>query len=634
MAKKVVQQKGTSAIKVALGLLLFAGVRKTLTGLRKLAWRWRRVLTPIWVGFGVWLLAVLARWHWTGWAWVVLLLPIAGVVLAVLGPRLQDRVRTVVMKLVPEGLDGGTDGVLDRPVERTYLAVLLTWTGTYLAVRIGDGPSPLSALLWQGAVLGLGGVWWWHRRVRVAGRADKYARRWGRIMRGDTPSMELRALTGSKVVRVVSEGAMARIRVKLAEGITPAQVTRATDSLASYYKLRPAAVFAAADEHSAGHVWFSFLAKDPWKGKIPHPMPKPGSTTLRELGFRFTMGITAAGADVKFKIQHALIVGQSGSGKSVWMESLLIWLLACRDVVIVGIDMASGATLGMFRKVLALPLATDLETATWTLERVLAVIEDRERQLGIAKEQEDSDDDEFQPSPDRPWIVVIVDEYPDLIAAGDKNLIKLIGRIGKRARKCGVRIMPVSQNGSKDDLGSKEFQAQLKAVLSLGLDAHANSVLWSPAQVREGWNSANLRTGQFLLRDEDHTRPEIAKGFYVVPRDRRAIIAEAAQDRPALEPTAWAALTGTDGAIIIDMPAEDPQPSDVILRTLYQEGPMSADRLAQLDGMPSRATVFRRLARFAAEGLAWSDGGEWHYGHKPETGRADESASHTHHARV
>jgi FtsK/SpoIIIE family len=630
--------KDTSLFKVALGILLAKGVLGGIRMGRRLAWRWRRLLTPLWVGFGLWLFAVLYRAAIPEWWPVVLALPAAGLGLAITGPKLSERLRTVAMVLVPDGLDRGTDGVLDRVPERAYLAVLTVWSGTYLAVRIAVGPGPVSGTMWQSGVLVLGGMWWWHRRIRVAGRADRYARRWGKIRRGETNSMELRALKDSKVVQVRSLGAIAKLKIKLAPAVTQAQVARACEALASYMpKMRPNSVFYAADEFSAQHCWFTFIPKDPWKGKIDHPLPEPGSLTLRELGFRLVMGIMADATELVYKLQHTLIVGQSGSGKSIWIHSLIIWLLACRDVIIVGIDMAGGATLGVWRKVLALPLATDLDQARHILERILAVIEDRERQLGVAAEESDDADDEFMPSPETPWIVLVIDEFPDLIAQGRtetrqvpiidgdgkvigqrtlESIESMIGRIGKRARKCGIRIKVAAQNGSKPDVGSKEFQAQLKAVVGLGLDAHASKVLWGEL-LKQGWNSTGLKNGQFLLRDEDHPRPEIAKGFFVAPRDRRTIVTKAMElGRPVLEPTAWAALmgtgTGTSG-MVIDMPPVPREELDEVVAQLRDEGPYKVDDLCELPGMPARATVFRRLKKATLLGQAKSVDGVWHF---------------------
>jgi hypothetical protein len=628
--------KDTSLVKVALGVLLAKLIGHTAHGLRRLAWRWRRVLTPLWVGLGLWLFAVLYRWNWSGWWALVLVVPAGGTALAVLGPRLGDRWRSAVMKLVPVGLDRGRDGVLDRVPERAYLAVLCWFAGTYLAVRIGYGASWFSGAVWQTGVLVLGGIWWWHRRVRVVGRADRYARRWGKITRGETKSIELRSLADSRVVRAESLGAIARLRVRLAEGITSAQVSRCVDALASYMpKMRPGSVFHSPDPESARHVWFTFIPQDPWKGKIPHPMPEAGSTTLRELGFRFSMGILADAKQLIYRLQHTLVVGQSGSGKSMWIHALMVWLCACRDVVVVAIDMAGGATLGVWRKVLALPLATDPDEAQHLLERILAVIEVRERALGRASEDNDDAYDEFMPSAETPWIVLIIDEFPDLVAA-EPEIKALIGRIGKRARKCGVRLVPACQNGSKEDVGTKEFQAQLKAVVGLSLDPHASKVLWGEG-TKQGWTSSGLANGQFLLRDEDHPRPDLSKGYYVSTRERRSTVAAAVElGRPVLESDAWAALMGTGSntvGMVIDMVTEPDENLNVVLQALRDTGPYTADELCALDGMPTRATVFRWLKRAAELGQAESRGGEgknrgiWHFIPADQRGTRDDQFS-------
>jgi hypothetical protein len=180
-----------------------------------------------------------------------------------------------------------------------------------------------------------------------------------------------------------------------------------------------------------------------------------------------------------------------------------------------------------------------------------------------------------------------------------------------------VRLVLAAQNGSKVDLGSKEMQAQLQAIVGLGLDSHANKVLWGDL-VKQGWSSAGLRNGGFLLRDRDHQRPEIAKGFFVGTRERRQTVA-AAMDagRPALEPGAWAALMGTDGHMVIDVPVVTPaEELDDVVRVIRDEYPddgIRADDLCALPGMPARATVFRRLKRAQLQGVAESRDGRWYF---------------------
>lgn len=615
-----------SVVGIALGVLL-ARVIKGLPGwVRRVTWRWRRILTPVWTGAGVWLAAVLLRWHSPEWACLGVALAASGTTLAVVGPRLSESARSIVMKLVPAGMDRGRDGVLDRPLERIYLAALTGWTGLYLVLRIGWGGSEVTATLWQVGLLLFGGSWWYHRRVRVAGRADRYARKWGRIREGRTSALELKALAGSKPTQVITMGNSARLRIKLAQALTPDHVMRATDALASYYNLRPGAVFARADEDSARHVWFEFLPKDPWAGKLQHPMPEAGSLSLRTTGGTFPVGMTAGGDLIKYTLQHTLVVGQSGSGKSIFIESILIYLLAYRrECLIVAIDMAGGATLQMWEPVLALPLATDVDSATVVLERVLAFISVRERMLGLAKSEDDEAPDSTPVNQDHPALVLIIDEFPDLIAEGGATVVTLLGRIGKKARKTNTKVILGSQNGSKADIGSKEFQAQLKCVVALRLDVHANKVLWQEL-TRAGWNSSNLKNGQFLIRDDDHTQPEPGKGWFVSPKERRQRISEARVIAQGGEPEALAALHGVGGPPVMEVAeslvTEPKIPVDAILAILRDEGPHSAEDLATLLGatderpkpIMARATVYRRIKRHGESGYAHQVGTLWHYG--------------------
>lgn len=604
-----------SILGIATGVFLAKLVERVFRGVRRLLFRWRRFLSPVFFACLLWFIAVLWRWLWRDWWALVLVVPAAGIALALLGPRLSERWHRVVLALVPEGLDRGQSGVLDSVRERAYLVALTVWIGVWMAVRIHDGPSEFTERAWQLGVLVLGGMWWWHRRVRIAGRADRYARKWPKLSEGRTNALELKCFVGSKVVRAIGAGGSARLRVRLADGVTAAHAAKAVGALASFFGLRPGSVFAAEDETSARHVWLNLLPKDPWKSKITHPMPAPGSTTLAALSHRFQMGLHADNRVGSYTLQHTLIIGQSGSGKSVWLESLIIWLLACRDVAIIGIDLASGATLGMWRRVLAIPLATTEEEAIDVLHRVLGVIEDRERQLGIAKEDEDAEIDSFQPSKETPWLVLFIDEFPDLVTGEDgkpnKVALALLSRIAKRARKAGVKLILSAQNGSKADLGAKEIQAQFTGTVSLSLDQHASKVLWGEL-VRLGWSSTHLRTGQYLLRDAEHMTPDIAKGFFVPPRERKAVVSQAAGSRPRLEPSAHEILTGQ---VWVDVqPEETPaEPVDPILAAITEQ-PRKADDIAVLPGMPSRATVYRRLAAFKDNGLAHSINGIWYPG--------------------
>lgn len=633
-------------LSTAGGVLIAEGIGRGWKRGRKLMFRWRRALTPLWFGFLVFLTCVIWRWQIPEWWPVVLTVPVGGVLLAIFGPKLSDRWSRVAMALVPNGLDKGKDGVLDRPIERLYFGVLTAYIGTYMVLRIVDGPSSLSGWLWQIGVATFGGAWWYHRRVRVAGRADRFARKWPKLADKETCPPRLVPLLGSKVVDARAFGKTSVLKIRLGEGHTVDSVSHLRDALASFFAMRPSSVFIAPDQEQARNVIMTFLPKDPWSGKIAHPVftgtdIKPGETSLRSLGKRFGMGLYAHGERIVYQLQHTLVVGASGSGKSGWLHSLMTWLVSFCDVVVVGIDMAAGATLGVWRKTLALPLAEDLDAAIVILERVFGVIRDREARLGLASEEDDDAADSFEPDRKHPWLILVIDEFPDLLAEAKatkrpdadgggnylNHVINLLSRIAKKARKCGVRIIIASQNGTKADLGSKEMQAQLRAIVGLSLDPQQSKNLWQN-DMHRGWNSTALRDGQFLLKDDEHGTPDPGKGYWVENKDRRDLVKKVAPKgyrEVYLEPTAWAILTGETEVETIDaevLAEETFGPEYAVLEYLRVEAPEGAKVETISDVLTrakeetggsgpgtSRATIYRHLEKLEGMGLVVRNGG-------------------------
>lgn len=607
MVKASKQQGG--AIDIAIGALLY---RLTLwilglfgRGTRRLVFRWRRALSPVVTAGLIWLVS--AVWHWTfpEWAPLALALAVGGIVVAVLGPKLNDRWSAIVVRVIPAGLDKGRTDVLDRMIERVYFGSLWTAVGVYITVRAGLGPSDFTLWWWRSALLVFGGSWWFHRRIRTAGRADRIGRKWNRITDRDRCPDNLKAIAGSRIVETHGNNGTSIVKVRLTEALTVDSAHRMCRPLASYYRTRPGSVHCREDEHDASYVWFTFLPEDPFKGKNPHPGPAVGATSLRELGKRLTMGKMLDGSERTMSLaDHIGVYGATNSGKSGFLHSIMRWLVPLTDTIIVGIDMANGATLGVWKKALALELARDLPSAAVVLERVLAFIEDRERQLG--NQDDDDDADDFEPTDEEPWLFLIIDEYPDLIAAAkgagmydekkqlswEKHINNLMGRIGKKARKTGVRVITAAQNPTKPDMGSKEFQAQLRTIISLGLDSLQSRNLWGNLE-KIGWSSVSLNNGQYIQKDSENTVPQRSKSWWVEKAERRRIAREAGEKLVKMaEPTAWMALTGMPG-VTVELPK--PERLDPFLR-LFEDGPQTVPELIRAS-RSSRATVYRNLRR-------------------------------------
>jgi len=632
--------KGKSALKdivdTALGVMLANAAGKGLKRLRKLMFRWRRVLTPLWIGFFIWLGCVIMRWQAPEWWATVLVLPVLGLLAAIFGPKLSERWSRIVMAVVPDGLDKGKDGVLDRLPERIYFGSLMTVIGTYASVRIALGPSEFTGWVWMIGEVLWGGSWWYHRRVRVVGRADKFVKRWPTLADKETCPYRLTPLVGSKVVGAKARGRTSILTIELAPSQTADAIAHLDKALASFYNMRKGSVFVSDTAEKARHVVITFLPKDPWKGKITHPLVmdeiKPGQISLREMGKKFSMGVYAYGQALIYELQHTLVVGTTGSGKSGWLHSLMMWLVSFEDCIVLGIDMAAGATLNVWERALALPLARDVDQAVIILERVLGVIQDREAHLGRKSGEDDDAEDSFEPRPGEPWLVLVIDEFPDLIAEAkmtktedggnlEKRVILLLSRIAKKARKCGIRLVLASQNGTKVDLGSKEMQAQLRAIVGLSLDVQQSRNLWGTL-MNQGWKSTDLSLGQFLLKDDDHMSPDVAKGYWVENKDRRAQVRAAAELHKAMEPTAHAILMGLSAAddyIDAELVEEEELGRERdVLEYLRASGPAKATEIANTlkaaaeqgghdSAGTSRASVYRYLAALSERGLVVPD---------------------------
>jgi hypothetical protein len=606
---------GPSAVTIAKGnlladLLKWLGL-KSLKGSRRLMFRWRRALSPVFLATLIWFIAWL--WHLLAPEWwaLALLIPAFGITVAVLGPKLSEGWSAVVTRVVPAGLDQGRDGVLDRKIERIYFGSLFGTVGLYLTVRAGWGGSDFTLWVWRIGLLVFGGLWWFHRRIRTAGRADRVAKKWNRLRDRDRCPEPLRALIGSSVIGQYGHGRTVILKVKLPEAVTVHAVSRLQAPLVSYYKMRPNSIHIREDEERGDVVWLTFLPKDPWAGKLAHPAPAVGSTSLRAMGKRIPMGVLVDGVEQTVSLtNHIGVYGETGGGKSGWIHSFMRWVVGWTDAIVVGIDMAGGATLNDWKAALARPLATTLEEAVVLLERVDAFIADRERQLGL--DAGDDDDDSFEPTDETPWLFVIFEEFPELIkqagVAGLKDekaqiswakyLQGLLDGIAKRGRKTGTKLLTGSQNGTKPDMGSKEFQGQLTCTIGLGMQEHQAKNLWGPNLMRLGWSTAGLSNGQYRQRDAEHSVPTIAKGWWVERRDRRKAAREAAELHKMAEASAWHALMGVDGPEII-MPTAPKEHTDAVLRGLA-DGPRTVEQLIEVTGL-SKATVYRRLNRFGQE---------------------------------
>lgn len=183
------------------------------------------------------------------------------------------------------------------------------------------------------------------------------------------------------------------------------------------------------------------------------------------------------------KMPHLLIAGTTGSGKSVFVSSIITGLLfkhSPKTLRLILID-PKMVDLAHFSKIphLVLPHITEAKKATLSLRWAVREMEKRYRSLskfGVSKiehfnekasrltaeeiEQHEVFNQEIEQSGKGkgdqyyfrhlPYIVIIVDELADLMVTEKQNIEQPIQRLTQMARACGMHLILATQSPRKD----------------------------------------------------------------------------------------------------------------------------------------------------------------------------------------
>ncbi|HUX05255.1 MAG TPA: FtsK/SpoIIIE domain-containing protein [Acidimicrobiales bacterium] len=195
--------------------------------------------------------------------------------------------------------------------------------------------------------------------------------------------------------------------------------------------------------------------------------------------------------------QSILIGGNPGSGKSVAMRVILAGLGASNNVCLVGID-PKHAELSMWRpRFTRLVLGNEVEPTVELLNELLSEVQRRAEYLATTQTAT------LQPTNEYPWIVLVIDEWAELGAAGDvkqrTSINALLRRYLSLGRAVGCTALLCAQRPTSDsvDVGTRALTThrfalkcgdrhQAEAILGVGafvpeqlLSAIPGRALWS-----------------------------------------------------------------------------------------------------------------------------------------------------------
>jgi hypothetical protein len=559
-------------------------------GILFLRWagRYRSELAPLFAAVTVmltawWLHAAHPRW----WPMILAGAAVASCAAVVLGRRLS----------------------LPVLAERLYAALVVLAAGAWIAAATIAGPfvSPLPQVMAiSGLVLAV--PWWAHRRRRARVRVERKLAAWPDIAKAV-------GLPGSQVMSAMVDVWGWRARFRLARGQTIADVLSRLPAIESGLgTYRGAARVSATADDLANRFELRVLNIDPhadaitWTGASVTSITEPV-----ELGpFE-----DATPARVLLLRRHILIGGVSGSGKSGGLNVLMGNLAACSDVVIWAIDLKRGMELQPWAPCID-RLATTAPEARALLADAVRILEARAAMLAAGGARV------WEPSPDMPALIIIVDEYAEL-ADDAPDATAHADSIARRGRAVAVTLTAATQRPTQKAMGHGALRSQMDVRICFRVRERKDvDLILGQGMLTAGWNAHALNApGKFLLSAPEHDTPRRARAYLVTDEAVAATVHRYACTRPTLDDVSRQALderAATVPAAHSELPGAaehddgSAQAPEAILWAALSLAPaegISVNGLMSATGM-GRRWVYYRLRDLADAGRAvQTDQGTW-----------------------
>jgi len=303
------------------------------------------------------------------------------------------------------------------------------------------------------------------------------------------------------------------------------------------------------------------------------------------------------------QMPHLLIAGETGSGKSVCISSLILSMLyraEPRDVRLLLID-PKRVELSMYNGIphLADKVVSDPREAAKRLQRVVLHMEERYRlfaQVGARNLQSYNRRVELEPPVEDdltkgsyrghlPMLVVVIDELADLILTAQAEVENAVMRLAQMARAVGIHLIVATQRPSVDVL-TGVIKANFPARISFRVASKVDSRTILDMNGAE----ALLGRGDMLYVPPGSSKPIRIHGCNVTEVEiRRVVDFLTAQPKPA--EFVWSLLPPEP-----DMPPEDEEEDDELYRQAVEMVVQS--RQASISMIQRRLRVgFNRAAR-------------------------------------
>lgn len=372
-----------------------------------------------------------------------------------------------------------------------------------------------------------------------------------------------------KVVGICTGPVITRFEIELAPGVKVSRISGLADDLALALRAKSLRILAPIPGKSAvgievpnekPHIVY---AKEILESEAFDPHPDK---------IRIVLGKDIAGDPYSMDLArapHLLIAGQTGSGKSVCINTLMASILASKtpdELRMILVD-PKVVELKLYENIphLLHPVVTDPETAVqalqwacWEMDRrydVLASAKVRNIAGYNKKFREGKLEALVDPEENKqmPFIMVVIDELADLMMVAGKDVEISIARIAQKARAVGIHLVLATQRPS-----TNVITGVIKANLPTRISFKVASQIDARTILDKGGAEKLLGRGDMLFRAIEDPEPVRVHGAFLADQEAEDL-ADACSDQNVSYPQLgdFQYDNGEDGA-----EAEDAGPRD------------------------------------------------------------------------
>lgn len=264
----------------------------------------------------------------------------------------------------------------------------------------------------------------------------------------------------------------------------------------------------------------SLLESDPWKNQ-------QGQLT-------FVVGRDISGTPVVAnleKMPHLLIAGQTNSGKSVMVNTLLTSLLyrnSPSDLKLILVD-PKHVELNFYNDIphLLTPVITEPEKTISALKWAVAEMERRYRALAQDGKRNIAEYNIANQDGRMPYIVIVIDELADLMMMAARDVEALIVRIAQKARAVGIHLVLATQRPSVDVI-----TGLIKANVPARIAFTVASQVDSRTIIDQVGAEKLLGMGDMLFSTADMPKPKRVQGALIMGEETQKVTDFLRMQRP------------------------------------------------------------------------------------------------------